>query len=348
MISIICPVYNKERYLEATIKSVLAQTSNLWELVLVDDGSSDRSVEIAREYARDVDAIRFYERKAERPDLKGANACRNIGAGHAKGHWFLFLDADDLLLPHCIEQRLREARSNVDKFNMMIFRVAYAKGDTPQVYDEKHTQPEVLQALSQNKTTLTQVCLSNFLKFDLPWHTTGVLWEKNFFVKINGFNENYQRLQDPEIHTRALLHDDVSLSYEAHRLPGDTLHRMDDDRLVWNAQTFFDRQLMSIVQYVNDMVALMKKGKYANKIYLLQGYLLFGEMLVYNFRRAGEINIAEGEEILCQFYDKVPTELFNWKYKLLKTQLRIISKSGYLVKKRLPGLFVFVYKKLLR
>jgi len=348
MISIVCPIYNKEKYLEETIKSVLNQTSSLWELLLVDDGSSDRSLEIARRYATEVDAISFYERKTIRPDLKGANACRNIGAQCAKGRWLMFLDADDLLLPHCIMQRLQEAESDAGHFNMMIFRVAYAKGTPPEIYDKKHPAPEIFKSLSEDKANLKEVCLSKFLKFDLPWHTTGVLWEKAFFTKLNGFNENYQRLQDPEIHTRALLEQDVSLSYKAHLLPEDTLHRMDEDRLVWNAQTFFNKQLMSIVQFANDMVVLMKKRKYSSKIYLLQGYLLFGEMLVYNFRRTGEINAKQGEEILNQFYSKVPTELLNWKYRLIRNQLRVISRNAFFVKKRFPGLFVFIYKKLLR
>jgi len=348
MISIICPVYNKEKYLEETIRSVLAQTSTFWELLLVDDGSSDRSAEIAQRYAMEVEAIRFYDRQTVRPDLKGANACRNIGAQYARGRWLLFLDADDLLLPHCIMQRLQAAESNADYFNMMIFRVAYAKGTPPEIYDKKYPDSEIFKSLSEDEAILKEVCLSKFLKFDLPWHTTGVLWEKAFFVKMNGFNENYQRLQDPEIHTRALLREDVSLSYNAHRLPEDTLHRMDDDRLVWNAQTFFDKQLMSIVHFVNDMSIAMKNGRHASKIYLLQGYLLFGEMLVYNFRRAGEVNVAEGEEILNQFYTKVPTELLNWRYKLIRNQLRVISRNAFFVKKRFPGLLVFVYKKLLR
>ncbi|MEQ2455820.1 glycosyltransferase family 2 protein [Flavonifractor hominis] len=93
-VSIIIPVYNKSVYLRNTLHSVYQQSFSDYEVILVDDGSTDDSLEIAREFA---------ERDARIHILTGANggvsAARNRGLQAAKGKWIQFLDADDLLLP---------------------------------------------------------------------------------------------------------------------------------------------------------------------------------------------------------------------------------------------------------
>lgn len=348
MISVICPIFNKELYLAETIESVIQQSSDLWELILVDDGSADNSINIAKQYADNYSSISLYERKTVNSELKGANACRNIGANHAKGDWLVFLDADDIMLPNCIENRLQQIRLTDEYFNMMIFKVAYAKGHPAQVYDNKATSNDIVLALNKGAQAIKDIYLRKFLKFDLPWHTTGVVWKKSFFFEIGGFNRNYQRLQDPEIHTRALLEDSVVVICKTHLFSADVLHRMDEDRRVWDSQTFFNRQLLSIIQFVNDFYLLTQEKGQHKKIHLLQGYLLLAEALVYNAQRFDGLSIGDSKKILEDFYRKIPEKVISKKFLTFKFILRITLRNKYLMKKRLPGGIIFLYKKILK
>src|SRR5436305_1029668 len=88
MISVIIPVYNGERYLGEAIESVLAQSYHWLEIILVDDGSTDGSATVAKQFSPAVQVVR-------QPNL-GAGAARNRGIALAQGEFLAFLDADDL------------------------------------------------------------------------------------------------------------------------------------------------------------------------------------------------------------------------------------------------------------
>lgn len=91
-ISVIVPVYNAETYLPQCIESILRQDYEALELLLIDDGSSDKSVQICEEYGRQSGQIRVLTQKNS-----GVSAARNMGIQHAEGDYILFVDADDYL-----------------------------------------------------------------------------------------------------------------------------------------------------------------------------------------------------------------------------------------------------------
>ncbi len=91
--SIIIPTYNRARFLKNTIQSVLAQTCEDWELVIVDDGSVDDTRQVVASF-HDSRIRYVYQENAER------SAARNNGIRHATGEWICFLDSDDYFLPH--------------------------------------------------------------------------------------------------------------------------------------------------------------------------------------------------------------------------------------------------------
>lgn len=97
-ISVIIPAYNAELYLAAAIASVLNQTVPADEVIVVDDNSTDRTLEIARSFAPQVNCL-FRPPGAAR----GVSACRNHAIPIARGEWLAFLDADDLWLPRRLE-----------------------------------------------------------------------------------------------------------------------------------------------------------------------------------------------------------------------------------------------------
>ena len=98
LVSTIIIFLNAERFLSEAVESVLAQTYPTWELLLVDDGSTDRSSQLARDYAaKHADRIHYLEHPGHKN--RGKSASRNLGLQHARGKYVALLDADDIWLP---------------------------------------------------------------------------------------------------------------------------------------------------------------------------------------------------------------------------------------------------------
>lgn len=95
--SVIIPVYNREKYVARAIESVIHQTFKNWEMIIIDDGSRDRSVEIARSYERPNIRVICNEKNLERC------VTRNKGVEAARGRYICYLDSDDYHLPHHFE-----------------------------------------------------------------------------------------------------------------------------------------------------------------------------------------------------------------------------------------------------
>ena len=98
-------LFNAEKIIEEAIESIFAQTYSRWELLLVDDGSSDGSTEIALRYARQYPTRILYLEHAEHRNL-GAGTSRDLGIQHAAGEYIAFLDADDIWLPEKLDKQL--------------------------------------------------------------------------------------------------------------------------------------------------------------------------------------------------------------------------------------------------
>lgn len=101
LVSIVMPNYNGEKFLRETIESVLSQTYTNWELLFVDDCSTDNSLELIKSF-RD-ERIRVYQNETN----SGAAVSRNTALREAKGKWIAFLDSDDLWVPEKLEEQLK-------------------------------------------------------------------------------------------------------------------------------------------------------------------------------------------------------------------------------------------------
>lgn len=106
-ISVIVPVYKAEKYIEECINSVLSQTYQNFELILIDDGSPDNSGKICDNYAKQFDNIKVYHKQNG-----GVSSARNLGIEKSSGEWILFLDADDKLYNQCLETCINTAQQN--------------------------------------------------------------------------------------------------------------------------------------------------------------------------------------------------------------------------------------------
>ncbi|MBQ8046990.1 MAG: glycosyltransferase family 2 protein [Prevotella sp.] len=103
VVSVIMPMHNSAKYLREAIESVRCQTFQDWELLVVDDASTDNSVEIAREYTKADSRIRLFVNESP---IGIPSAPRNIGLQAAQGRFIAFLDSDDIYLPCKLEQQL--------------------------------------------------------------------------------------------------------------------------------------------------------------------------------------------------------------------------------------------------
>jgi glycosyltransferase involved in cell wall biosynthesis len=103
LVSVIIPFHNRERFLGEAIENVLGQTYAHWELILVDDGATDRSTEIARSYARHSSGrIAYLEHPGHQNS--GVTRTRNLGAENSRGEYLAFLDSDDVWFPEKLEK----------------------------------------------------------------------------------------------------------------------------------------------------------------------------------------------------------------------------------------------------
>ena len=117
LISIIMPSYNASKYITATIKSVQNQTYDNWELIVVDDCSTDNTVELIRKLGDTRINVFVNERN------EGAAISRNRALREAKGRWIAFLDSDDLWVPEKLEQQLKFMKEKGYAFTYTDYRI---------------------------------------------------------------------------------------------------------------------------------------------------------------------------------------------------------------------------------
>ncbi|TDY11776.1 glycosyltransferase family 2 protein [Meridianimaribacter flavus] len=207
LVSIIIPTFNRAHLIGETLDSVLAQTYNHWECIVVDDGSTDGTAALLDTYCAKDPRIQYYQRPEDRP--KGANACRNYGKQLSKGQYLLFLDSDDLLLIDCLFDRV--SNINDGQSSVLISNTAKLFSNT-----------SISNAINVDPfTTTNKAYLLLFLSYRLPWTIMDAFWDKRVLKEI-WFNEGLQRFQDVDFHIRVLMKDKVVIKRQ---FKTDTLYR---------------------------------------------------------------------------------------------------------------------------
>ena len=124
LVSIVVPVYNAARFLEDTIKTVQEQTYNNWELLLVNDCSTDNSVEMINEYIKKDDRIKLFNQEKN----GGAALARNRGIDEASGKYLCYIDADDLWDKEKLEKQVKFMKEKDCEFSFTGYEFADENG----------------------------------------------------------------------------------------------------------------------------------------------------------------------------------------------------------------------------
>lgn len=138
LVSIITPVYNGQDFLDRSIKSVLAQTYENWELLLIDDGSSDNSVQIIKYYLED-NRIKLLRNESN----SGIPTTRNKGIENSTGEFIALLDQDDEWLPHKLEKQVNRFLEIDDSFGLIYSNVEVRTDQGILADQKKEIEPEV-------------------------------------------------------------------------------------------------------------------------------------------------------------------------------------------------------------
>ncbi len=192
LISIIIPTFNRADIIKETLDSVLAQTYEDWECIIVDDHSIDNTQTVIKEYQESDSRFQFFVRPNSKN--KGANSCRNYGIKKSKGRYIVFLDSDDLLAANCLENRV-ETFNKSKNFDMLIFSMGHFETKDNCYIVQKRT----LINLEREKTLIEFIFGSQ-----LPWSNTRPIYKSSIFDTKIGFNEKMQNFQDDEFHIRLL------------------------------------------------------------------------------------------------------------------------------------------------
>ena len=197
LVSVILIFFNAERFLQEAIESVFAQTYDAWELLLVDDGSTDGSPAIAQRCAKQYfGKVRHLEHAGHQN--RGMSASRNLGIAEAKGEYIAFLDADDVWLPHKLEQQVAALESRPE--------AAMIYGPAQWWYSwsgrREDLQRDYIHELGVEPNTLLRppTLLTRFLRIpEISPCTCSVLIRRNVVEQVGGFEERFRGLYEDQV-----------------------------------------------------------------------------------------------------------------------------------------------------
>ena len=152
--SVLIPTYNRAKLIQPTLDSILAQTYENWECIVVDDGSTDNTRAIIEEFSKVDPRIKYvHQENAER------SAARNNGIEHARGEWICFLDSDDHFLPENLAEFYNFIQTKHEEKCMIINQALIVNSDksTPTCLDQPDSNP--IEFLLINPVTPSRVCV---------------------------------------------------------------------------------------------------------------------------------------------------------------------------------------------
>lgn len=192
-ISVILPCYNSEKYIEKCIESILNQTYQNTEIIIVDDGSTDHTLKILEKYKKENNKISIIKKKNT-----GVSDSRNIGIKEAKGKYIMFVDSDDFLELDAIEKLYLNIKNN--KVN--IVRGRYKRIRLKEQFIEDKIS--IYNGKSKNKI------IYNILSGNIPCYVWLLIINKEILLKYDiKFDKNLKIMEDTLFYVQLLEKEDI-------------------------------------------------------------------------------------------------------------------------------------------
>lgn len=209
LVSAVMIFLNAERFIEEAIQSVFGQSYREWELILVDDGTTDNSTLIAKSYANKYsEKVRYVEHAGH--ENRGMSASRNLGLMHARGQYVAFLDADDVWLPDKLGQQVEILNSHPDA--AMVYGATqywYSwTGDADDARRDYVIHPDVKPDTLVSPPALVSALLRNQVAA-----STGCLARREIIQQVGGYEESFRGMfEDQVFHSKISLRASVFVS----------------------------------------------------------------------------------------------------------------------------------------
>lgn len=312
-VSVIVPIYNSEAYLDETIKSIINQTLYEIEILLIDDGSIDNSLEICRKYEKLDKRIKVFHQKNS-----GASVARNTGISNASGEYVSFIDSDDTVEPTMYEELYNLARKEkdytVDIVDCGLNYVHILQGTS---YPNMHNHPKNI--IFNRKYILDKVIppLINLIKDDEHFiysFTTNKLFKLSIIKKYDiKFNEKFRMWEDRPFLVEFLYRANTIAFYD--KCFYNYLGREGSLSSKYNPNEFelvletFDRykQLFGEIYDFNGDYAIKHK---INAIMITIDKILTNEKNI-NIKRKKIIDILSNDEVIDWYYNMQKSNYFN-------------------------------------
>jgi glycosyltransferase involved in cell wall biosynthesis len=195
LVSIIVPCYNRAQYLPETLQSVIEQSYQNWECIIVNDGSSDNSEEVALEWCKKDSRFRYLKK-----ENGGVSSARNAGIKVAKGEYIQFLDSDDLLEKDKIVQQSLFFEQEIDIIVSSYRYFENTEGRTKQrIIGRNNSIPETAIFMTDALDVI------NLLNKRNPFVMCAPLYKKSVFDVVGVFDEQLKSLEDWDFNLRCAL-----------------------------------------------------------------------------------------------------------------------------------------------
>ena len=189
-ISIITPVYQAEKFLKKCVDSILSQSFTDWELLLVDDGSTDKSSEICRTYAEQDARIRYHQK-----ENGGVSSARNAGVALAEGRYITFVDSDDFAAEDLLETLYRLAEKYDAEMSICRGYDLYEGRPVPDLKQERDFRGRCLSGENNRRGCIRHRSVNGALPEGGLFHSTEILLcaparkphDKRFSLVRSGF-----------------------------------------------------------------------------------------------------------------------------------------------------------------
>ena len=191
LVSIIIPVYNREKLILETLKSVNNQSYLNWECILVDDQSTDDSYNIISNYIHDKPKFKLFVRPSS--FSKGGCGARNYGFEISNGEYVNWFDSDDIMATDFLSEKVKIFIQNSD-VDAVISNTAFFTNSINQITGY------------EKRTFFSNNLLEDFATHKRSWYICDPLWKKKFLLGKDLFNSGLLKGQDRDFHTRMLIH----------------------------------------------------------------------------------------------------------------------------------------------